>query len=90
MQCIIEAELTPTRFSELGNPYRVFRESAQKLVAVASQTPHIGYPGHWLFPDVSPAQHRLSIYNEADGTMLGCISTKYPINDVVFSPNWLL
>lgn len=87
MQCIIEAELTPTRFSELGNPYRIFRESTQKLVAVASQMPHLGYPGHGLFPDVSPAQHRLSIYHASDGTMLGCISTKYPINDVALSPD---
>jgi hypothetical protein len=85
MKCIIESELTPTRFSELGEPYRIFNNHARDLVAVASQMPHLGFPGHWLFPDSPPSVHRLGIYKRSDGTMLGCIPTKYPINDVCFS-----
>jgi hypothetical protein len=86
MTCIIESELTPSRFSEMGEPYRLFHDRDRGLVAVASQMPHLGYPGHGLFPDAAPAVHRLGIYNRRAGTMLGSISTKYPINDVCFSP----
>jgi hypothetical protein len=78
---------TPSRFSEVGEPYRIFQDQGRGLVAIASQMPHLGYPGHWLFPDASPSAHRLSIYNQRDGTMLGCIPTKHPINDVCFSPD---
>jgi WD40 repeat protein len=87
MKCIIEAELTPNRFAELGQPCHIFREPARKLVALASQMPHLGYPGHSLFTETSPPQHRLSIYSESDGTLLGVIATKFPINDVVFDPD---
>ncbi len=86
MKCVIESELTPSRFSELGDPYRIFHDRERGLVAIASRMPHLGYPGRWLFPEVYPSSNRLSIYREADGSLVGCISTKFPINDVSFSP----
>lgn len=87
MKCVFESELTPSRFSEIGDPCRIFHDRERGLVAIASRTPHLGYPGRWLFPEISPSANRLSIYLEADGSLLGCIATKFPINDVSFSPD---
>ena len=57
------------------------------LVALASMMPHLGYPGHWLHPDNPPPSHRLGIYTERDGKLLGVIATKFPVNDIAFSPD---
>jgi hypothetical protein len=49
--------------------------------------PNLGHPGRWLFPDSHPAAHRLAVYNESNGTLIGCVPIQYPVNDVAFSSN---
>lgn len=86
MKCIIETELTPERFAELGEPCRMFRHSTKGIVAIASATPFLGYPGHWLHPDRQPRQCRLSVYRESDGALLGVMASAYGVNDLAFHP----
>jgi len=86
MKCTIKAELTNKRFAELGDPCRIFREPLRGLVAIASRLPHLGYPGHWLHPDPVPPVHRLSVYDQSNGRLLGITTTRFPVNDVAFDP----
>jgi len=87
MRCEIEAELTPERFAEAGEPCRLFRDEARGLVALMSVMPQAGRPGRWLFVDAAPPVHRLSVYRESDGLLLGLMTTRFPIQDVAFDPH---
>jgi WD40 repeat protein len=87
MSLVVETELTPSRFAEIGRPAGAYRRSNGGVVALVSDFDLLYWPargtyeGHWL-------RHRISLYSADLRTRLGVFDgARYPINDVAFHPS---
>lgn len=83
LQLVIKKELTPQKFAEIGQPYRVFRDEKRGLLAVCS---HIASPMHRAKWHHGPGifEHRVSVYQIAGMVRLGVMACRFQVNHVVF------
>lgn len=80
----VEAELTSTRFAELGRPGGAFRSPDGEQVALCSEFPSLYWPGRALY-EGHRLRHRLSLYTAHLAQRLAVFdAARFPINDVAF------
>ena len=82
----IEAELTPSRFAEIGRPAGAYRRSEGAVVALVSDFEPFYWPARATY-EGHQLRHRISLYSADLHTRLGVFDgARYPINDVAFHP----
>jgi hypothetical protein len=83
----LERELTHARFAEIGHPYRLFRDSARRLVAIGSSFGHLGWPGRTANEGRS-IHHRISLYDDSLEQRIAVLnlSARWTIQDIAFHP----
>ncbi len=83
---VVEAELTSSRFAELGRPAGAFRSPDGEKIALASELDSLFWPGRATY-DGHRLRHRLSLYSSRLAQRLGVFdAARFPINDVAFHP----
>ncbi|MGM0554976.1 MAG: hypothetical protein ACQEVA_01220 [Myxococcota bacterium] len=87
MKLIVEREVSPSRFAEVGRPAGAYRREDGQFVALASTFDRLYWParaiykGHWL-------RHRLSVYSgDLERRVASFDRAGFPINDVAFHPS---
>lgn len=87
LSLVLETELTPSRFAEIGRPAGAYRRSAGGLVALVSDFDLLYWPARGIY-EGHRLRHRISLYSPDLHTRLGVFDgARYPINDVAFHPS---
>lgn len=82
---VIENELTPSRFAEVGRPAGAY--GRDDVVALVSDFDQLFWPARALY-EGHQLRHRISLYTRDLSTRLGVFDgARYPINDLAFHPS---
>ncbi len=84
-------EITPTRFGEVGRPYRLRRRDDGAMVALCSAFDLLYWPGRATY-EGHALRNRVSLYaDDFDRRVAVFDAAHFPINDVAFHPSepWL-
>jgi hypothetical protein len=87
----LQGEVTPTRFGEVGRPYRVRRSDDGERVALCSAFDHLYWPGRAIYAGHT-LRNRVSLYAGNFENLLAVFDgAHFPINDIAFHPSepWL-
>ena len=88
---VLQAEITPKRFGEVGRPYRVVRQEADRLAAICSAFDSLYWPGRALY-DGHALRHRIGLYSSDFQSRVAVFdAARFPVNDLAFHPSepWL-
>lgn len=87
LSLVVENELTPARFAEIGRPTGAYWRRDGGVVALASAFDRLYWPARAIY-DGHRLRHRISLYLEGLRNRLGVVDgARYPINDVAFHPS---
>lgn len=84
-------EITPTRFGEVGRPYRIRRRDDGQVVALCSSFDLLYWPGRATY-NGHTLRNRISLYaGDFERRVAVFDGAHFPINDVAFHPSepWL-
>ncbi|MBI5537994.1 MAG: hypothetical protein HY898_35050 [Deltaproteobacteria bacterium] len=82
----LEAELSPSRFAEVGRPAGAYRREDGGVLALVSDFDSLYWPGRALY-EGHRLRHRICIYSGNLGARLGVFDgARFTINDVAFHP----
>jgi hypothetical protein len=87
----LQGEITPTRFGEVGRPYRVRRRDDGRKVALCSAFDRLYWPGRAIYAGHA-LQNRVSLYaGDFERRVAVFDGAHFPVNDVAFHPSepWL-
>ncbi len=85
MRLTFDHEITDPQFSEIGRPYRQFRDNTRQLIAICSKFDPIGWSGR-MAREGQTLHHRVSIYTAGSYQRLAVMDFRFPINDLAFHP----
>lgn len=81
-----KGEVTPTRFGEVGRPYRVRRSDDGRMVALCSAFDHLYWPGRAIYAGHT-LRNRVSLYaGDFENLVAVFDGAHFPINDIAFHP----
>jgi hypothetical protein len=84
---LLEAELTPSKFAELGRPAGAYRRNDGSVVALISDFDLLYWPARALY-EGHRIRHRVSLYSEGFRARIGVFDgARFPINDLAFHPS---
>src|SRR5450432_2280982 len=84
---VVEAELTPARFAEVGRLAGAYRSDHGSVVALASDFELLYWPARAIYQG-HRLRHRVSLYSSDLAVRLGVFDgARFPINDLAFHPN---
>ena len=84
---VVEAELTPSRFAEIGRPAGAYRRADGGVIALVSDFDLLYWPARGIY-EGHRLRHRISLYSEGLRARLAVFDgARYPINDLAFHPS---